>query len=67
MKSWAQSRTIAAMAIGALIMVLGSNELANVIPQAVTNYIALAIFILGIALRFVTSEPVSKPLGGSDR
>ena len=63
MKAWYESKTIWLMGLGAAVTLLGSNELANVLPEEATRYIALAIFVLGIPVRFLTTGSVSVSKG----
>lgn len=58
-KPWWQSKTMLVNIISAAVMILQSTELMAIVPTTWTEEFALAIFILNVALRWVTTGAVT--------
>lgn len=58
-KPWYLSKTLWTNIISALIMLLQSTELVTIVPTTWTEEFALAIFVLNMILRAVTTGMVT--------
>jgi hypothetical protein len=58
-KPWYLSKTMWTNIISAGVMVLQSTELVTIVPPTWTEEFALAIFVLNLALRWVTTGSVT--------
>ena len=60
MKSWYESKTIIANIITGVLTILASPDVLNVLPAHLLVYVPLAVNLMNIGLRFITSEPIGK-------
>lgn len=64
-KAWYFSKTMWTNIISAVVMVLQSTELVTIVPATYTEEFALAIFMLNLALRWVTTGAVTASAEGA--
>ena len=60
MKSWKTSKTVWANIITGVLTLLASPDVLNVLPAHLLVYVPLAVNLMNIGLRFITSEPIGK-------